>query len=44
MRRLRLARRALGRETREDRGVVLLLLLLVDEEDERRVRTFVSGA
>jgi hypothetical protein len=43
MRRVRLARRALGREMREDRGVVLLLLL-VDEEDERRGTVFRLGA
>lgn len=34
MRRLRLARRALGRERREDGGVVPLLLVLVVDEEE----------
>jgi hypothetical protein len=32
MRRLRLARRVLGRERREGGGVVVLVLLVVDEE------------
>ena len=34
MRRVRVARRVLGRERREDAGVVLLLLLLVVDEEE----------
>jgi hypothetical protein len=37
MRRVRVARRVLGRERRDDVGVVVLLLLLLDEE-VRRVR------